>query len=216
MYLPHRHMRHLARGIREAVAVPVIAVGRIVDPREAEAILAAGDGDLVAMTRALIADRDLPSKARRGAFDEIRHCVAINDGCLGRLMRGQPITCVQDPVSGREETLGDPQAATVSRHVLVIGAGVERLSEPGGQIRLAQRAPGRAELGRVADQLLAAIGRHAVELHCNSRATVETVLAIAPDARRSERPSWCSTPKATWSAPPPPIGSPDAGIGSPS
>ena len=65
MYVPTGHMRRLARGIREVVPVPVICVGRVVDPREAEATLEADDVDLVCMTRALIADRDLPEKARR-------------------------------------------------------------------------------------------------------------------------------------------------------
>ncbi len=201
MYLPSQHMRRLARGIREVVSVPVIAVGRIVDPRDAEAILAAGDADLVGMTRALIADRDLPEKARRGAFDEIRYCVGVNDGCLGRLMRGLPITCIQDPTSGRERELGTLPPAAVARRVVVVGGGLagleaarvaglrghrvtvlERVPELGGQVRLARRAPGRAELGAVADHLAWAVERQKVEIRCGTEATVETVLALEPDA----------------------------------
>lgn len=201
MYLPSQHMRRLARGIRDVVSVPVIAVGRIVDPRDAEAVLAAGDADLVGMTRALIADRDLPDKARRGAFDDIRYCVGVNDGCLGRLMRGLPITCIQDPTSGRERDLGTLPPATVSRRVVVVGGGVagleaarvaglrghrvtvlERLPELGGQVRLARRAPGRAELGAVADHLVWAVERQKVDVRCGTEATVETVLALEPDA----------------------------------
>ncbi len=201
MYLPSQHMRGLARAIREVASVPVIAVGRIVDPRDAEAILAAGDADLVGMTRALIADRDLPEKARRGAFDDIRYCVGANDGCLGRLMRGLPITCIQDPTSGRERDLGRLVPATASRRVVVVGGGVagleaarvaglrghrvtvlERLPELGGQVRLARRAPGRAELGAVADQLVWAVERQRVDVRCGTEATVERILALEPDA----------------------------------
>ncbi|MSO65990.1 MAG: FAD-dependent oxidoreductase [Alphaproteobacteria bacterium] len=201
MYLPRQHMRHLARGIRAVVKVPVIAVGRIVDPRDAEAILAAGDADLVAMTRALIADRDLPEKARRGDFDGIRYCVGANDGCLGRLFRGLHITCIQDPTSGREHELGEIAMAATSRHVVVVGGGVagleaarvaaqrghrvtllERLPELGGQLRLARRAPGRAEIGAVADHLIRAVERLGVDIRYGVDAEVETVMTLKPDA----------------------------------
>jgi 2,4-dienoyl-CoA reductase-like NADH-dependent reductase (Old Yellow Enzyme family)/thioredoxin reductase len=201
MYLSSGHMRRLARGIREVVSVPVICVGRVVDPRDAEAILEAGDADLVGMTRALIADRDLPDKARRGDFDGIRYCVGINDGCLGRLYRGAHITCVQDPRSGRELELDALPPAAIPRRVVVVGGGVggleaariaalrghrvillERRPELGGQVQLARRAPGRAELGAIVDHLVREIDRENVEIVCNVEATAESVLAREPDA----------------------------------
>jgi dimethylglycine catabolism A len=201
MYVPRLHMRHLARGIRAVVSVPVLAVGRIIDPRDAEAILAAGDADLVGMTRALIADCDLPNKALRGDYKRIRYCVGINEGCIGRLMRGLPITCVQDPTTGREHALETPPPTRSPRRILIVGAGVaglaaslvaarrghqvtiwERLSEPGGQIRLARRAPGRAELGAISDYLLSELSYYKVKPYCGMQATVESVLAFKPDA----------------------------------
>jgi len=201
MYLPSGHMRRLARGIREVVRVPVICVGRVVDPREAEAILEAGDADLVGMTRALIADRDLPEKARRGDFDDIRYCVGINDGCLGRLYRGVHITCVQDPRTGRELDLDALPPAATPRKVVVAGGGVagleaariaalrghrvtllERLPELGGQIRLASRAPGRAELGAIVDHLARELSRLKVDVVHGVEATADSVLALEPEA----------------------------------
>ncbi len=44
----------LARAIRRATAMPTMAVGLITDPKQAEAIVASGDADLVAMARALL------------------------------------------------------------------------------------------------------------------------------------------------------------------
>jgi NADPH-dependent 2,4-dienoyl-CoA reductase/sulfur reductase-like enzyme len=179
----------------------VICVGRIVDPRDAEAILEAGDADLVGMTRALIADRDLPEKARRGDFEGIRYCVGINDGCLGRLYRGAHITCVQDPRTGRELDLDALPAAAAPRRVVVVGGGVsgleaariaalrghrvtllERRPELGGQIQLARRAPGRAELGAIVDHLTREISRLDIKVLYNAEATAESVLALEPDA----------------------------------
>jgi NADPH-dependent 2,4-dienoyl-CoA reductase/sulfur reductase-like enzyme len=201
MYMPSGHMRRLARGIREVVSVPVICVGRVVDPREAEAILQTGDADLVGMTRALIADRDLPEKARRGDFDGIRYCVGINDGCLGRLYRGVHITCVQDPRSGRELEHDVLSPAAVSRRVVVVGGGIagleagrvaalrghqvvliERQPVLGGQVALARRAPGRGDLGGVVDYLVRELNRLRVEVRCGVEATAESVLTFKPDA----------------------------------
>ena len=55
--------------------------------------------------RALIADPDWPEKARTGRADEIRLCTGCNQGCYGNLTAGLPITCVTNPVTGRESQL---------------------------------------------------------------------------------------------------------------
>ncbi|MBI4013256.1 MAG: FAD-dependent oxidoreductase [Candidatus Rokubacteria bacterium] len=201
MYVPSLHLRHLARGIKDAVSVPILAVGRIVDPGDAESLLASGDADLVGMTRAQIADPELANKAARGALEEIRYCVGANEGCLGRLFRGLPISCIHNPTSGREAELGPPRPASRPRRVVVVGGGaagleaarvaaerghrvvlLERKAVLGGQVQLARRAPGRGEFGAVADQLIAAVGRAGVEVRLGCEATVEGVLALEPEA----------------------------------
>jgi NADPH-dependent 2,4-dienoyl-CoA reductase/sulfur reductase-like enzyme len=152
------------------------------------------------MTRALIADPDFAHKAYEGRLDEIRYCVGINDGCLGRLFRGLSVTCVQDPTSGREIELGPLTPAAASRRVVVVGGGpagleaaraaavrghsvtlIEKDAEPGGQIRIARRAPGRAEVGAIADQLTSALRRTDADLVLSTVATVDSLLALDPD-----------------------------------
>jgi 2,4-dienoyl-CoA reductase-like NADH-dependent reductase (Old Yellow Enzyme family) len=51
---------HFSRQIRHAVSIPTIAVGLITDARQAEAIVASGDADLVAMARAMLWDPRWP------------------------------------------------------------------------------------------------------------------------------------------------------------
>jgi len=110
----------LAEGVKRAVNIPVIAAGRINDPRLAEEILAAGKADLVGMFRALVTDPELPGKAARGEFAEIRKCIACNT-CTDALDLG-PIMCTVNPAFGREKELAIV-LATRKKKVLVIGGG---------------------------------------------------------------------------------------------
>ena len=68
----------------------------------------------------------MPNKARLGALDDIRACVGCNQTCIGHYFQGVPISCFQNPVSGRELTLGDHPKAETPRNILVAGGG------PGG------------------------------------------------------------------------------------
>jgi len=85
----------LADAIKEVVDIPVIAVGGMNDPARAEAALAAGKCDLVAIGRGLIADPFWVQKVQAGREDELIRCVECNEGCFGNLQRGRPVECVQ-------------------------------------------------------------------------------------------------------------------------
>ena len=156
----------LAHGLREAIGarVPIVAASRINDPAIAEKALAAGDCDIVAMTRAMIADPDLVNKIRSGK--RIRHCVGANQGCVDRMVGGLPITCFHNPDVGREER-GEPEPAVEPRSVLVVGGGpaglkaaeiaarrghrvtlIEREPELGGRLRAVRGLGDAAELFR--------------------------------------------------------------------
>ncbi len=50
----------LARKVKEAVAMPVIAVGLITEPEQAEAIVATGDADMIAIARTVLYDPRWP------------------------------------------------------------------------------------------------------------------------------------------------------------
>ncbi|HAO31372.1 MAG TPA: hypothetical protein DCQ84_00250, partial [Candidatus Competibacteraceae bacterium] len=75
LYQPPGFAIPLAAGIKAAVALPVLAQGSIVEPMMALAVVGEGQADAVEMTRALIADPELPLKLRRGDLDDIRPCL---------------------------------------------------------------------------------------------------------------------------------------------
>src|SRR5215468_9090018 len=102
----------LAAAIKAAVpGVPIFHASRIVDPVHADRVLSDGAVDLVGMTRALIADPDLPRKARENRLEDIRVCVGANEGCIDRIYQGKPVTCVQNPGASREGELMEPPPA---------------------------------------------------------------------------------------------------------
>ena len=151
---------------------PLVATSRIVDPVEADRLLADGSYDAAGMTRALITDPDLPRKAREGRLDDVLRCIGCN-ACIAHYHAGTPIACAQNPRTGRERAMGAAARSATRRRIVVVGGGpaglaaaaeagsaghevvlVERGGQTGGQIALAAAAPMHAELARsLASQL---------------------------------------------------------------
>ena len=103
--------------------VPVVAVGRILSPTQAEEILTSGQADFIGLTRALVADPEWAAKAKEGTEDEIRPCVGLNL-CIAST-GFVPMMCVHNPAVGRERELGvgTLTPAIDARKVAVVGAG---------------------------------------------------------------------------------------------
>ncbi len=120
--LPAGGFAYLAEGIKAKVSVPVSASNRVNDPLVAEKILAMGQADMVTMGRALLADPELPNKARRGRSEQIRPCMGCNQGCLANTFFDRPIECLVNPLCGRELSLLEEEAK-VRKKILVIGGG---------------------------------------------------------------------------------------------
>jgi 2,4-dienoyl-CoA reductase-like NADH-dependent reductase (Old Yellow Enzyme family)/NADPH-dependent 2,4-dienoyl-CoA reductase/sulfur reductase-like enzyme len=91
------------------LGVPVLATTRIVDPAEADALIASGAADAVGMTRALITDPDLPRKVRADEVDSVVRCIGCN-ACIAHYHAETPIRCSMNPRAGRELTLPPPGA----------------------------------------------------------------------------------------------------------
>lgn len=202
MYKPSVVNEPLAREIRRAHPdLTLFLAGRITSPADAEAVLAAGTVDATIMTRALVADPDLPRKAFEGRDEEIRHCMGANQGCWGRVRAGFHISCVLNPDTGREREAAALTRAQAPRKVLVVGGGPagceaarqaalrghevtlwERGGDLGGMIAVAARAPRREDFTEVARFYGQELRRLGVTVEFGREATGESVEEFAADA----------------------------------
>jgi len=205
MYRPHGCFVHLAKAIKDVVSIPVIAVGRIKDPKLAEKILAEENADVIAMGRPLLADPYLPQKAEQGRFSEIRPCLGCCLGCIHAVLAREPGSCVVNPDVGREfrinkkENLKSEKSAD-NYNVLIAGAGpsglacarhfamkghrvtiCEKKNSPGGLLSLAAKAPGRSELNDILEFFSKELDRLNVRIDFNTELSKEYLEKVNPD-----------------------------------
>lgn len=197
---PNAYTAPLAASVKEVVSVPVMVAGRINQPQEAERIIENGHADACAMTRAMICDPLLASKAETGRSDDIRACIGCNQACIGHFHAGYPISCIQHPESGREQRYGTREPAARSRDVMVVGGGPaglkaaavaaerghrvtlhEAADRVGGQVLLAQELPGRSEFGGAVPNLLREAERAGATIVTRSRVDRDVVVRERPD-----------------------------------
>ena len=192
---------HIAARMKRETGVAVFHATRIMDLPTAEHCVREGLVDMIAMTRAHMADPHIVAKMMRGEEERIRPCVGAGY-CIDRIYVGGDALCLHNPATGRERTM--PHVVGPSpgprRKVVVVGAGpagleaarvsalrghevvvFEAASEPGGQIVLAARATWRKELLGIAEWLAAEVERLGVALHLNRYAESADVLAERPD-----------------------------------
>jgi 2,4-dienoyl-CoA reductase-like NADH-dependent reductase (Old Yellow Enzyme family) len=200
--LPRGHLLELIAKFKAGTDLPVIAVGGINEPQDAERLLADGVADMVAMTREQIADPEFVNKIAAGLEGELYHCIRANQGCIGRVGRGLPIGCTVNPAAGREARFGTGTQvrATKPEQWLVVGGGpagmkaavglAERghqvlLSEAsnslGGQVNLILKTPGRESLAWLTLDLERHLERLDVRVELGRPMTAGLVEDLAPD-----------------------------------
>jgi 2,4-dienoyl-CoA reductase-like NADH-dependent reductase (Old Yellow Enzyme family)/thioredoxin reductase len=200
MYYPSGAFVYLSAMAKEVIDIPVVCIGRINDPVMAEQVLQDNQADMVGMTRANICDPELPNKSLEGRLDEIRHCIACNEGCWGHIERQMPITCAINPAVGREEYWGEVKKTESPKRVVVVGGGpagseaarvaamaghsvtlFEKESSLGGQANIAAKGPGRVDFAEIGRYQTVELTRLGVDLRLGKKANASDVLDLQPD-----------------------------------
>jgi len=201
MQIEHAYTAPSAGEIRAVVDKTVMVAGRINQPQLAEQVLVAGQAHMCGMTRAMISDPEMPNKARTGKLDDIRACIGCNQACIGHYHMGVGISCIQNPLSGREMTFGKHRKAEIKRKILVVGGGpggmkaaavaaerghsvslCEASPRLGGQALLAQLLPNRSEFGGIVDNLRQEMLRAGVQIRLNTPVDRALIEKECPDA----------------------------------
>ncbi len=190
--------------ITAATSLPTIVIGRVRTLEEADQIIREGTADLVGMTRAHIAEPNIISKTRKGREEEVRPCIACNQGCIGELFGPKRrMACVVNIAVGKEKTLGEDKLNKVKqpKKILVVGGGpagleaarvaalrghrvilMEAQDKLGGTIKLTRIVPRLHGLYDFIHWQITENYRLGVEVQTYTYVETEEVRKISPDA----------------------------------
>jgi 2,4-dienoyl-CoA reductase (NADPH2) len=193
------------------VSLPLITTNRINTPEVAEAVLAAGEADMVSMARPLLADPDFVRKAANGEPQRINTCIACNQACLDHTFKQQTASCLVNPRACHETELNFTPCTEVKR-IAVVGAGpaglacathaaerghqvslFDQADEVGGQFNLARQIPGKEEFNETLRYFRQRLADTGVQLQLGRRVSAadlsgfdEVVIATGVHPRRPD------------------------------
>jgi len=197
---------YLAKAVKEAVSIPVVAVGVIRTPEQAEELLESGNQDFIGLGRPLLADPMWARKAKEGRANEIQRCI----GCVScfeslevNATSGEPCECALNPRNCREVQYNDKKIkpAKKGKTVVVVGAGpagltaarecakrgfktvlLEKNQVPGGQLILAAAPPHKEKMHWAIADLETNAKVAGVEIKYGCEATPEVIKSYKPYA----------------------------------
>lgn len=199
-YHPHGLSVDLAAEIKHAVSIPVMVAGRLGIPNVAEAAIAEGKADMIAIGRDLLADPYWARKVARGEAEDIRPCLSCHEGCIYRTVtKGSKLTCSVNPSCGRETDYPTTPAVR-KRRILIAGGGVagmecarvaslrghdvvllEKTQNLGGHLIEASVPEFKNDLGRLLAWYKRQLGKSKVRVELGTPVDSEVVEDLAPD-----------------------------------
>lgn len=199
MSVPQGAFAYLAKNIKNAVSIPVLASNRISEPWMAEKLIGEGWADMVNLGRVLMADPYWPSKAQAGHPEQIIPCVACLQGCMDELMNARPVKCMVNARQGFEGERNIARAEKPKR-VMVVGAGpggleaayraaeaghkvelYEKTGRIGGQLWIASAPPHKEEIRRLIHFYEVMMKLHHVQVFLNTLVDIEFIKVNNPD-----------------------------------
>lgn len=197
--------KYLSKAVKDAVHIPVISVGVIRTPEQAEELLAEGVQDFIGLARPLLADPDWAVKAKNGDAQNIQRCI----GCLycmesyeKNILNGLHVNCAVNPRACQETRytkIGEENGQ--GKQIVIIGAGpagltaarelaarkfkvtvLEKEPVPGGQLQLGKMPPHKEKMNWCFEDLEYQAKRNGAEILYNALATKELVSSYRPYA----------------------------------
>jgi NADPH-dependent 2,4-dienoyl-CoA reductase/sulfur reductase-like enzyme len=188
-----------AAAIKQHVRTPVASVGAHCNPELLEEIIASGQADVIEMARALMADPDLPKKARMGRLEDIRPCLRCLT-CFSNLVNNSQIYCAVNPTIGRELEHKYTPPALEKKKVLVVGGGIggmqaalttaqrghtvilcEKNDRLGGVLICEENVPFKKKIKDYLAYLIRQVERAPIDVRLNTPVTAEVARELTPD-----------------------------------
>ena len=177
----------------------VATVGALSDPDYLEEIIASGQADIVEMARGLIADPDLPNKARTGRAEDIDRCLRCYH-CFSEVMSSGQFCCTLNPAIGREEEYSTAPLPAEKKKVVVAGGGIagmqaavtaakrghqvslyEKTDRLGGVLLCEEKVPFKKHLAEYIHRQIRRLEESGVEVHLNHALTPEEAEKLGAD-----------------------------------
>jgi len=190
-YYDHGCFIHFAEAIKKVVNIPVIGVGRIIDPRMADEFIQQGKADIIYMGRQLLCDPDTPNKYFTGKLEDIKHCL----GCLQTCNKG---FCLYDSYGG--VNYKELTSSTDLKKIVILGAGIagmeaarvaklrnhdveiyEKTDKVGGLIPIVAAEYKKEDFMNIVNYLENQLKKLEVPIHLNRDLTKEEIAALDPD-----------------------------------
>ncbi len=190
-----------AREVKRNVRIPVSVVGAVMNPAEAERLIADGTVDMVAFGRSFIADPNWPNKAKEGRADDIVPCIRCMY-CYHISTERKNVGCSVNPRYRNEDFVpAKIEKAERIKRVVVVGGGpggmsvaiaarqrghevilFEKSDRLGGVLRYVEREHYKQDIRLYLKYLVGQIQKSGADVRLNTAATPELVRELKPDA----------------------------------